>query len=403
MRLAVLGSGQLAQMLIEAFARLRPGAEKLGILGAYDGPGVPALLPESTQIGPGALELKVYPPSQLSTLLGAAEKVIFENEFVDVAELEAATRLAGRDPHTLFVPRLQVIRTLQNKVFQKEMLSRLGIPTSRWIEWDPAQGAASVFIDRCEREFSGGSVLKWAELGYDGKGTLISSDRSARVEFLESALAHGRRVFAEARVSFTRELAIVACRGAGGVVTYPLVISDQEGATCRWVRGPATAFGVHPSLELGARSFAEKIAKDLDLIGAFALEFFETSEGLVVNEIAPRVHNTGHYSQDACRVSQFEQHVRAALGLELEAPMPAPFFAMLNLLGPRGAKLEGDLSDRLPEAPPGCAVHWYFKLGSQPGRKLGHVNLSAGTREEFERGFTALGEYLQKWETQLLR
>src|SRR5690606_7464792 len=139
------------------------------------------------------------------------------------------------------------------------------------------------------------------------------------IAFLAMAAREGVDVYAEERVSIRRELAIVATRSADGTfLPYPVVGSTQTRGVCDFVEGPARNFDLAPEREARVVEFARRIAERTTYVGTFAIEFFETSEGdLLVNEIAPRVHNSGHYTLDAARTSQFEQHLRAALGMPL--------------------------------------------------------------------------------------
>ena len=197
---------------------------------------------------------------------------------------------------------------------------------------------------RVDADLGSRFVVKWARTGYDGKGVFIADapqplstrlDDSTR--FCKATTDRGGTVFAEPYVPFRRELALVACRGLDGAFsTYPLVIIEQPKGICRWVKGPATALGVDARLEREAVAYAQRVAQTFDLRGTFAIELFEleTGELWVKIETSPRVHNSGHFSQDAAVTSQFENHWRALLGLPLGDVGTQSAFAMLNLLGP---------------------------------------------------------------------
>jgi 5-(carboxyamino)imidazole ribonucleotide synthase len=246
-------------------------------------------------------------------------------------------------------------------------------------------------------------VVKWSKFGYDGRGVSLVTDetslRTAKAS-CKVAQARGIQLYAEAKVSFVRELAIIGCHSTNGdFANYPLVISEQEHGVCRRVKGPATSLGVNARFETLAVQYAEKLAKALPLYGAFGVELFETSEGdLWVNEIAPRVHNTGHYTQDACTSDQFENHLRALTGQMLGSTNTRPFFAMLNLLGPQGlqGRFEGGLK-ALPAPSPEIALHWYSKDELFPGRKLGHLNCVAENREQLTSRIALMDNYEAQW------
>ena len=191
---------------------------------------------------------------------------------------------------------------------------------------------------------------------------------------------------------FARELALIAVKSQTDFKSYPLVISEQKSGACYIVTGPALGLGVNPVFEKKAQDYASKLAREVGLLGAFAIEMFETEEGeLWVNEIAPRVHNTGHFTQDACEHDQFEMHLRVLMGEKLPELECSSSFAMLNLLGPEG--VEGQfksLGELLPKPSGNLKLHWYGKGDVFPGRKLGHVNSANGKLDE-------LKAYEKKW------
>lgn len=347
-----------------AKAAFRLGHRPVVLAGSPDEP--------AAQICPDAIIGHWNDPDALKRFLGKADTIAFENEFVPRSAFEAAG-IAADDSR--FWPRLSAMYLLQDKLSQKRVLDELKIPTAPYRLW--AGGDPS------------GLVLKWSRMGYDGKGIWFSGDLP---KFLEGAKAAGAEVYAEQRVAFRRELAIVACRSrTGEFVSYPLVISEQDHGICRRVMGPATSLGVKPSLEIQAAAAARKLAERLDLVGAFAIEFFETEKGeLWVNEIAPRVHNTGHYTQDAADSSQFENHWRAILGLPLGSTRTAPAFVMLNLVG-------GPAKPRLPVATAGANLHWYGKTEFRPGRKLGHLNARRESVDELPRAIAELEAIESDW------
>lgn len=276
-----------------------------------------------------------------------------------------------------FIPGIQTLYLLQDKLRQKEILLRLEIPFAPY--WKMPKDSEPVRWCLELRESLGHDlVLKWAKLGYDGKGTLIlvgdASDHQKSISsFVKKALALGVDVFAEKKIGFKRELAILGVYSTQGEFKhYPLVISEQENGICKRVRGPAVLLGVDPKLEKLAMEYAEKLARELSseepFGGVFAMEFFETEKGeLLVNEIAPRVHNTGHYSIDASQTSQFENHWRGVLGMPLGACSSQGVFAMLNLLGV-DKKVQG-----LPNPTSRLHLHWYGKSEMRSGRKMGHL------------------------------
>ncbi|HEU4535138.1 MAG TPA: ATP-grasp domain-containing protein [Polyangiaceae bacterium] len=361
----LLGGGQLARML--ARAALDLGLRPVVFAQRGDDPAALACR--------DVVEGEVGDGAALRAFLASVSVVAFENEFVPCEALEQASEgLPLR-----FGPGLGVLGRLRDKLGQKEVLAALGVPSAPYLVHDPAE-PFEAWADRARGAFGGlGCVLKWSCFGYDGKGTLaldaagpLPAELGA---FGAEAFARGARLFAEQRVPFRRELALCAAYStAGEFAAYPLVITRQERGVCVEVRGPARALGVDPGLEAIAVDYARRLAEGLGLTGVFALEAFELASGeLWINEIAPRVHNSGHYTLDAAETSQFENHWRALLGLPLGRTGGAAGFVMRNLLGPEGVRAAA-AGLPLPPLAAGTHLHWYGKVELRPGRKLGHLN-----------------------------
>lgn len=356
----------------------------------------------AAQLCPSAVFGSTQDPAALHTLFTQVPAVIFENEFVARPVLEQA----ARNTAVRFLPGLDAVEFVQDKSRQKLLLQRLGIATSPFRIFEGTAGDIGEWVNE---EFSAGSippVFKWSTLGYDGKGTWLGDARAEAVAFCRQAVRQKKGVYREARVDFRRELAIVAVRSTRGeFTTYPLVISQQKGGICRLVTGPARALGVSERLEQEAQTAARRIAEDLDLVGCFALEFFETQKGeLWVNELAPRVHNSGHYTQNASSTSQFENHLRAVLGLPLGATTCTGAFAMLNLLGPESVHAQWEAEPQnLPLPIPHAAqhLHWYAKGRASPGRKLGHLNCVVAEVSALPQAVRELEEVVAAWHAQL--
>ncbi len=380
-RVGILGGGQLAQMLVEAAHRL--GLRPKVFAGSATDPA--ALLCPETFVGDSR------DPGALREFFSQVELVIFENEFISCELVKRASKGLSLS----FAPSLDTLFELQDKIRQKRILDRLSIPTAPYEIHANAEGAED-WVRRMLARFRGECVLKWAQLGYDGKGTWIagvSGDEASAVDFCKQALSRKIPLLAEAKIRFKRELALVASFSTTGeVAPYPLVETRQKSGICHWVKGPATALGVDPALEEKAHSFAAAIARDLELHGTFAIEMFETEQGEIwVNELAPRVHNSGHYTQDASATSQFENHWRGVLGMRLGSTRSAPGFAMLNLLGTAESTEPASLAVELDRR---THLHWYGKTELRPGRKLGHLNGRAESPDEIDE----LMEELQKFE-----
>lgn len=368
LRLGILGAGQLAQMLSESALRLH----LLPVVYAQS-PSDPAVSTASSHIL-GELNDE----QRLTDFWKCVDVVIFENEFVDI---ELTRKVAARFPGVKVVPSLTAIETLRDKTSQKTLIQSLNIPTADFELWTEKVPALE-WLRSLRSRFSGGVVIKMGRMGYDGKGLFFlrsfEGDMSEAAKFCDEAKRRGIRLFAEALVPFQKELAMVVCRDQSGkTIAYPLVLSEQVDGICEWVLGPASLLGVPASVEKEAIRILTRIADATEMVGCLAAEFFLLGSGeLVVNELAPRVHNSAHYSQDATQASQFENHVRAAVGEDLAATLPASGFGMLNLLGPEGCFWEG-AGFPLPQCPPGAFLHWYGKNAIKPKRKIGHINLVA--------------------------
>jgi 5-(carboxyamino)imidazole ribonucleotide synthase len=369
--IGILGGGQLAKMLAEPLIRL-------GF--------IPRALTEFTSdpaagICPGSVFGRLDDPSLLDRFLKQCDRVIFENEFVPCEQIARVAEGIYPHPQSRFFPSLETLFKLQDKLSQKKILKSLHIASAPYLEYFEDQQSISSWLEEVNRHYAGEFVIKWAQHGYDGYGNWISGPGRSLGQaktFCERARDRGILLFAEQKIDFKQELAMVAVRSIqGDFKHYPLVQSIQESGICKWVLGPATSMGVPYALEVLAAEVAKALADHLHYVGAFAIEFFETQSGdLWVNEIAPRVHNSGHYSQNACQTSQFENHCRAVLGLPLGAVVAAPAFAMLNLLGP-DLNFEEGRSPPIPQLGERSYLHWYGKVGMRKGRKLGHINAVA--------------------------
>jgi 5-(carboxyamino)imidazole ribonucleotide synthase len=250
----------------------------------------------------------------------------------------------------------------QDKLVMRAAVDRLGIAQPRH------RGVTSV-ADVADFGFP--CVLKAARGGYDGKGVWFVGSTGECAAAFAAAEQTGVPILAEELVPFERELSALVARSPGGqAAAYPVVESTQRDGVCAEVVAPAPR--LDPAHAAQAQELALRIARDLDVTGILAVELFETSDGVLVNELAMRPHNTGHWTQDGAVTSQFENHLRAVLDLPLGSPVQrAPWTVMVNILGGTGR-----LYDGYPHAlarDPGLRVHLYGKE-PRPGRKVGHVN-----------------------------
>jgi 5-(carboxyamino)imidazole ribonucleotide synthase len=355
--LAVIGGGQLARMMAQAAVGL---AVPLRLLA--EGPDVSA-----AQVVRDPL---VGDYRDLETLRRVAEGcsvVTFDHEHVPTDHLHTLTA----EGHACR-PGPDALVHAQDKAVMRARLDGLGVPSpAHAVVADTAEAAAFAAT-------VGGFpvVLKTTRGGYDGKGVWVVADEAACADAFEVAASTGVQILAEEKVDFRRELsALVARSPSGQVAAYPVVESVQRDGICWEVTAPAP--DLDPELSVAAQRIAMRIAGELDVTGILAVEMFETTDGRVlVNELAMRPHNTGHWSMDGAVTGQFENHLRAVLDLPLGAPdARAPWTVMVNILGGEHGAVSENLYGGYPHAfarDPRLKVHLYGK-DVKPGRKVGHV------------------------------
>jgi 5-(carboxyamino)imidazole ribonucleotide synthase len=306
----------------------------------------------------------------LEALVAGCRVVTFDHEHVPTGHLHSLEQ-----DGTAVRPGPDALVHAQDKVVMREALAGLGAPMPRFAVVAGA-GEVAAFGVPC--------VLKTSRGGYDGKGVWFVGSSEESTPAFEAAVATGVRILAEERVDFRRELcALVARSPSGQAAAYPVVESVQRDGVCHEVVAPAP--GLPDALATQAQELALRIARELDVTGILAVELFETADGrILVNELAMRPHNTGHWTQDGAVTSQFENHLRAVLDLPLGSPVArAPWTVMVNILG-GPAEESGRLYDGYPHAlarDPRLRVHLYGKE-PRPGRKVGHVNAYGDDLEE---------------------
>jgi 5-(carboxyamino)imidazole ribonucleotide synthase len=295
--------------------------------------------------------------------------VTFEQEHVDqdlLRDLEAAGIPA--------FPTWKSFSLLKSKFSQKLFLQKNRIPTSAFVP-------ASAWGKECEAflQEHQGAVLKAGRGGYDGKGVwLVDGNGQTKDGPAREVAAKLQEPYLEKRVEFSEEIASVVCRSAkGDVELYPTVRSIQQDGICYQVEYGREFAKTAAAKKAGA--IARKIAEELKYVGVLAVEFFVEEGEVLVNEIAPRVHNSGHFTIDLCAGSQFENHLRAGLGMPLEKTEPThPAALMVNLLWPENHLEFAPLFTRLtcgPDWPENVKMHWYGKSEARPRRKMGHFTV----------------------------
>ena len=367
--IGVVGGGQLAMLLVEA------GKKR----------DVDVVVQTAAKTDPAAKKtnlLVLQNPTNAEGTKLLAEKsrfITFENEWIDIQSL-----LSLQNDGVSFVPSLQSIRPLINKITQRELLNSLDIPCPDWLPI-PLEKSSGIEIPA---DWGFPLMAKAAKGGYDGKGTKIIKNLKQLQEFFQ--VKTEEQWMLEKWISFEKELSIVSSRDSKGIVrSLPIVETYQSKQVCDWVLAPAD---INHDVDLMVKNIVSSLLAELDYVGVLAIEFFYGSEGLLVNEIAPRTHNSGHFSIDACSSSQFDQQICITSGLDV--PMPEMLVngaLMANLLGLKGS-YPISLTQRLDDLRniPGVKLHWYEKEEEKKGRKLGHVTYLLNNKDALSRKKEAL-------------
>ncbi|HWR86467.1 MAG TPA: 5-(carboxyamino)imidazole ribonucleotide synthase [Rhodoglobus sp.] len=349
----VIGAGQLARMMIPPAVEL--GLE-LRVLAASEG--------ESARVAVTALGSHTDAEA-VAAFARDVDVVTFDHEHVPQPVLRAleAEGVAVR-------PGADALRFAQDKLVMRRRLTELGLPVPEWAEVATQEELAAFLA-----EHGGAAVVKTPRGGYDGKGVRLVRDAAEAADWFGDG-----PLLAEELVEFRRELAaLVARRPNGDIAAWPVVETVQRDGVCVEVLAPAP--DADERLQEVATQVAATIARELDVTGVLAVELFETTDQrILVNELAMRPHNSGHWTIDGAATSQFEQHLRAVLDLPLGPTVPrAPWTVMINVLGGVDdvtARFEAAWSDQ-----PDVKLHFYGK-GARPGRKVGHVTAWGDDLEE---------------------
>ena len=360
-RLGIIGGGQLARMT--AIAALPLGVEVIVLEKNLHSP--------AARLSPDCIAGDWADRETLLKFAEQCEVITLENEFVDAAALEVLEK-AG---HKVF-PSAQCIATVQDKFTQKSALQNAGLtlPKCRAVKSTNEIVAAA-------KHLGWPMVLKTRRNGYDGKGNFTLKSETDVAASWQALVGAQNELMVEAWFPFVKELAVIVTRGRdGATAVYPVVETIQRHHVCQMVKAPAP---ISDELAQRAAALAKRTVEAVGGVGSFGVEMFLSATGeLAINELAPRVHNSGHYTIEACDCSQFENHVRAVLGWPLGNPlMVAPAAVMVNLLGTKMASGQPcglDAALRLT----GARVHLYGKWMSGPGRKMGHVTVLENSVDE---------------------
>ncbi len=341
--IGIIGGGQLGRMLSVAASRLgfrchvfEPGAN-----------------PPAGQVADQVTTAAYDDEDALRAFGTSVDIITYEFENIPTAALDLLQDLAPIHPGR------EALRVSQDRLTEKTFLQELGLQTAPFADVTDATSLAAA-LD----ELGTPSILKTRRFGYDGKGQARIMSRDSAGQAL--ADLQGAPAILEGFVDFSHEVSVIAARSLdGAVAAFDPGENVHSDGILRTTTVPAR---LTTAQRTDAVLIAAKIANALNYVGVMGVELFVTSNGLIVNEIAPRVHNSGHWTQNGCSVDQFEQHIRAIAGWPLGDGQRHTDIVMENLIG--------DDMDRVPELAktPDCALHLYGKAETKPGRKMGHVN-----------------------------
>ncbi|CCM76355.1 5-(carboxyamino)imidazole ribonucleotide synthase [Rhizobium mesoamericanum] len=344
--IGIIGGGQLGRMLAMAAARLN---FRIVIL-------EPQADCPAAQVANEQIVAAYDDPAALAELATSCDIITYEFENVPVA---AAETLASKVP---VYPPPKALEAAQDRLIEKRFINGCGIPTAGFHSVD-----SQADLEAALKDFGGRGVLKTRRLGYDGKGQRVFRSAADTAAGAFAALG-GVPLILESFVSFEREISIIAARATDGTIAcYDPAENVHRDGILHTSTVPAS---ISAETAAAAREAAEKILAALGYVGVIGIEFFVLADGsLIANEMAPRVHNSGHWTEAACVISQFEQHIRAVAGLPLGNTGRQSDCVMQNLIGDDILELRDWL--RRPDT----LVHLYGKTESRPGRKMGHVTI----------------------------
>lgn len=366
-KIGIVGGGQLGRMLTEAALPL--GFE---VIVVDPTPYCPA-----AQAGAEQIRGDFYDEAAIRQLAERADVITVETEHVNTDVLAQLTKSVH--------PAARTIRMIQDKYEQKVFLQGAGIPVAGFVALKGQDDARDALVT-----YGGKMLIKSRHGAYDGRGNMVVSDPGEIKQAFETL---SNELYAEKYIPYKKELAVMVARGTDGTLTtYPLTETIHQRNICIETLTPAQ---VPDDIAAQATQIALRVAEQLEGAGVFGIEMFLTKDDkILVNEIAPRVHNSGHYTIEACRTSQFEQHIRAISGLELgSTDLKVPAAVMINILGERdGDTLTVDLKSL---EMPGTFVHIYGKSPTKVDRKMGHLTAVGDTVEAARQSALAVRKLIK--------
>ncbi|HRE40468.1 MAG TPA: 5-(carboxyamino)imidazole ribonucleotide synthase [Ignavibacteria bacterium] len=354
MRIGILGGGQLARMLIASSYRY--GYTFKVLTGDINS--------SASKVTNEVFCGDFNDEQDVLKFSNDCDVITLENEFINYKILESLEKSGKK-----LYPSSNCIKLIQDKYFQKENLVKSGIPVADYIKVETENDILK-FAEKYEYPV----VLKTRTMGYDGKGNFLIKSESEIKTAVEELSKRGK-LMCEQFINFEKEIAIQITRSVSGEIKiYPLVETIQKNHICHIVKYSEDLF--EKEIEISAKKIAEKIVNDIDYTGTMGIEmFFRNNNELLVNELAPRVHNTGHYTIETSKTSQFENHNRAILGLPLgDVSMNTKSAVMINIIGERNGKAEIKGLDKLLKKE-NVYLHDYSKNEVKTGRKMGHITV----------------------------
>lgn len=351
--IGILGGGQLARM--SAFQAIRMGFDVAILEKEKNSPA--GVLTKNEIVG------WVNDKNAFKKFIDISDIITLENEFIDYKYL-----LQIEEKGKKVVPSSKTISLIQDKYIQKSTLSKAGIPVPKFINVNSNSSYKNI-SETLGKKF----ILKSKKMGYDGYGNALIKNKYDFDKALEKLSKRHSEVYAEEFINFSKELAIMVVRTKNEIKLYPVVETIQKNHICHTVIAPAT---VDKKIIDKTKEIAVESVRAVEGFGIFGIEFFiDKNENVLVNEMAPRPHNSGHYSIEGCTVSQFENHIRSVLNLPLgSTELVKPFAVMINLLGKQNAP--GIVQNyNLALSDEDIHLHVYGKEKSRLGRKMGHITL----------------------------
>ncbi len=349
--LGIIGGGQLALMLTEA-AKERGLKVCVQTKNSND----PAVSKADHFLEVDPLKIKGN-----KELIKFCEKIIFENEWIKIEKLSFI------ESNNIFIPSLKAIQPLVDRISQKKLIDRMNIPTTKWIP-------IKEFKDLDDEEIKNWNwplMAKSFKGGYDGKGNKKINDKDDLKSFLDEIKSD--EWLLEEWIDYKNELSLVGSRDSDGTIRFfPIVETFQKNNVCDWVLSPAD---INYDLKTFALNIFSSIVNELNYVGVLAIEFFYGDKGLLINEIAPRTHNSAHFTIEACSSSQFDQYVCISSGMTVpEIKMHSQGALMINLLGLRtNYPLSIEKRIKMLSKINGSNLHWYGKSKEIYGRKMAHL------------------------------